>query len=278
MSTYPERGGVRADRGPRGGARRDPPTPRPRSSRLSLDRARGPGSARIRSELARGRSSEHGRPDPAGEQARRHHVGGDRLQAAAANVLEKGKGADKGPDPRDQDVIGRKLVETLGHFGVEAKIVGIVSGPHVSRYELRLAPGTKVKKVDRARQRPRLRARLDRHPHPRADPRQTGGRRRGSEQPPPHRPPRRHLRRPAGEDLAAASPGSARGSTATRSGPTSRRCRTCWSPAPPARASSGCVNAILASILMQASPNEVRFVLVDPKQVELNHYENVPTC
>ena len=39
---------------------------------------------------------------------------------------------------------------------------------------------------------------------------------------------------------------------------------------------SGCVNAILSSILMQASPNEVRLVLVDPKQVELNHYENVP--
>ncbi len=63
-----------------------------------------------------------------------------------ANALERGKG-DKGPDPRDQEVIGRKLVETLGHFGVEAKIVGVVSGPHVSRYELRLAPGIKVKKV-----------------------------------------------------------------------------------------------------------------------------------
>ena len=33
------------------------------------------------------------------------------------------------------------------------------------------------------------------------------------------------------------SPGSARASTATRSGPTWRRCRTCSSPAPPARAS-----------------------------------------
>ena len=39
---------------------------------------------------------------------------------------------------------------------------------------------------------------------------------------------------------------------------------------------SGCVNAILSSILMQASPNDVRLVLVDPKQVELNHYEHVP--
>ena len=74
-------------------------------------------------------------------------LGGDRLPAAAGERAREGQGADKGPDPRDHDAVGRKLVETLGHFGVEAKIVGIVSGPHVSRYELRLAPGTKVKKV-----------------------------------------------------------------------------------------------------------------------------------
>jgi S-DNA-T family DNA segregation ATPase FtsK/SpoIIIE len=39
---------------------------------------------------------------------------------------------------------------------------------------------------------------------------------------------------------------------------------------------SGCVNAVLASILMRATPNEVRLVLVDPKQVELNLYEHIP--
>ena len=39
---------------------------------------------------------------------------------------------------------------------------------------------------------------------------------------------------------------------------------------------SGCVNAMLASILLRASPNDVKLVLVDPKQVELNHYESVP--
>ena len=53
------------------------------------------------------------------------------------------------------------------------------------------------------------------------------------------------------------------------------RCRMCWSPAPPVRV-SGCVNAVLSSILMNSSPNDVRLVLVDPKQVELNHYETVP--
>src|SRR5205085_9137411 len=34
--------------------------------------------------------------------------------------------------------------------------------------------------------------------------------------------------------------------------------------------------AILCSILLRATPHEARFVLVDPKQVELNHYESIP--
>ncbi|MFL5981985.1 MAG: DNA translocase FtsK, partial [Gaiellaceae bacterium] len=39
------------------------------------------------------------------------------------------------------------LVQTLSHFGVDATIVGQISGPRVTRYELQLAPGTKVSKV-----------------------------------------------------------------------------------------------------------------------------------
>jgi S-DNA-T family DNA segregation ATPase FtsK/SpoIIIE len=39
---------------------------------------------------------------------------------------------------------------------------------------------------------------------------------------------------------------------------------------------SACINALLSSILLRATPHEVRLVLVDPKQVELNHYESIP--
>jgi DNA segregation ATPase FtsK/SpoIIIE, S-DNA-T family len=191
-----------------------------------------------------------------------------------AGVLERGRG-DKGPDPRDHEAVGRKLVETLGHFGVEARIIGVVSGPHVSRYELRLAPGIKVKKVTElandlayglASTDIRILA-----PIP-------GKQAVGVEVPNTRR---RMVRlgdiyagrpektsplvawlgkgidgHPVWTDLAKMPHVLVAGTTGS--------------------GKSGCINAILSSILMGASPNEVRLVLVDPKQVELNHYESVP--
>jgi len=191
-----------------------------------------------------------------------------------AKVLEKGKG-DKGPDPRDQETVGRKLVETLGHFGVEAKIVGIVSGPHVSRYELRLAPGTKVKKVTElsndlayalASTDIRILA-----PIP-------GKQAVGVEVPNT----RRRIVRLG--DIYAGRPEKTSPLVAwLGKGIDGNAVWTDLAKMPhilvagtTGSGKSGCVNAILSSILMQASPNDVRLVLVDPKQVELNHYENVP--
>jgi S-DNA-T family DNA segregation ATPase FtsK/SpoIIIE len=191
-----------------------------------------------------------------------------------AKVLEKGRG-DKGPDPRDHEAVGRKLVETLGHFGVEAKIVGIVSGPHVSRYELRLAPGTKVKKVSElandlayalASTEIRILA-----PIP-------GKQAVGVEVPNS----RRRLVRLG--DIYAGRPEKTSPLVAwLGKGIDGNAVWTDLAKMPhvlvagtTGSGKSGCVNAILSSILMHASPNDVRLVLVDPKQVELNHYENVP--
>jgi DNA segregation ATPase FtsK/SpoIIIE, S-DNA-T family len=191
-----------------------------------------------------------------------------------ARVLEKGAG-DKGPDPRDHEAIGRKLVETLGHFGVEARIVGIVSGPHVSRFELRLAPGTKVKKVTElsndlayalASTDIRILA-----PIP-------GKQAVGVEVPNT----RRRLVRLG--DIYAGRPEKTSPLVAwLGKGIDGNPVWTDLAKMPhvlvagtTGSGKSGCVNAILCSILMQASPNDVRLVLVDPKQVELNHYEHVP--
>jgi S-DNA-T family DNA segregation ATPase FtsK/SpoIIIE len=189
-------------------------------------------------------------------------------------VLERSK-ADKGPDPRDHDAIGRKLVETLGHFGVEAKIVGIVSGPHVSRFELRLAPGTKVKKVtELANDLAYALASTDIRilaPIP-------GKQAVGVEVPNT----RRRIVRLG--DIYAGRPEKTSPLVAwLGKGIDGNPVWTDLAKMPhvlvagtTGSGKSASVNAILSSILMQASPNDVRLVLVDPKQVELNHYENVP--
>ncbi|KKS96148.1 MAG: translocase FtsK protein [Microgenomates group bacterium GW2011_GWC1_43_13] len=39
---------------------------------------------------------------------------------------------------------------------------------------------------------------------------------------------------------------------------------------------SVCINAFLASLLFRASPTEVKLILVDPKRVELTHYNDIP--
>src|SRR4029078_12878136 len=62
---------------------------------------------------------------------------------AVLKVSPPAGSSTNGADQRTADT----LVTALAHFGVEATIVGQIAGPRVTRYELQLAPGTKVSKV-----------------------------------------------------------------------------------------------------------------------------------
>ena len=65
----------------------------------------------------------------------------------SVSLLKRSSTEQLRPDTAGQAKTAARLVEALGHFGVEAKIVGTVAGPHITRFELRLAPGIKMSKV-----------------------------------------------------------------------------------------------------------------------------------
>ena len=194
--------------------------------------------------------------------------------APPIKLLEKGKG-DPGPDPRERELTAKSLLEALRHFGVEARMIGMVSGPHVSRYEFQLAPGTKVSKVaalkdDLAYALASTDIRIL-APIP-------GKKAVGVEVPNQ----RRRLVRLG--DIYEGRPKSSSPLVAWLGKDVSGQ--AVWTDVAlmphvlvagtTGSGKSGCINAILSSVLLHASPNEVRLVLVDPKRVELNHYESLP--
>jgi DNA segregation ATPase FtsK/SpoIIIE, S-DNA-T family len=189
-------------------------------------------------------------------------------------LLERGKG-DPGPDMRDREATAAALLEALRSFGIEARLLGVVSGPHVSRYELQLAPGTKVSKV--AQLRDDLAYALASTdirilaPIP-------GKKAVGVEVPNQ----RRRLVR-LGDIYDGRPKGSSPLAVWLGKDVSGQSVWTDLAPMPHALVAgttgsgkSGSINAMLCSILLHASPNEVRLVLVDPKRVELNHYERLP--
>jgi len=193
----------------------------------------------------------------------------------ASKLLTRSTGEQTRPDTAGQAQTASSLVEALGHFGVQAKVIGTVAGPHITRYELRLAPGTKVAKVAQlkddlayalAATDIRILA-----PIP-------GKQAVGVEVPNLHRrivrlgdvfqePPKdwSPLTVWLGKDVAGKAIGAdlAKMPHLLVAGTTGA-------------GKSGAINAMLSSVLLRASPHEVRLVLVDPKQVELNHYESIP--
>jgi DNA segregation ATPase FtsK/SpoIIIE, S-DNA-T family len=192
-----------------------------------------------------------------------------------SRFLVRSTGEAAKPDTAGQEQVAATLIETLGHFGIDAKVIGRVTGPHITRYELRLAPGTKVAKVAQLKDdlAYALAATDIRILAPIPGKQAVGvevpnARRRivhlGDvfQDPPPDWSP---LTVWLGKDIAGRAIGAdlAKMPHLLVAGTTGA-------------GKSACVNAMLCSVLLRATPHEVRVVLVDPKQVELNHYEGIP--
>ncbi len=191
-----------------------------------------------------------------------------------ASLLQR-LGESAGESPEAIGKVSQRLVETLGHFSIPAHVIGTVSGPRVTRYELQLAPGIKVSRVaslkdDLAYALAATDVRVQ-APIP-------GKQAVGVEVPniqanyvslgdihglfPPHASPMAFW---LGKDvtgkavladlvkmvhlLIAGTTGSGK---------------------------SGCLNALISSILLRATPDDVRMIMIDPKKVELSNFNGVP--
>jgi S-DNA-T family DNA segregation ATPase FtsK/SpoIIIE len=180
-------------------------------------------------------------------------------------------------DESEVDAAGAALVSALSAHGVETRLVGRTVGPSVTRYELELGAGVKVARVTSlskdiayAMASPDVRI-LAPIPGKSAIGVEVPNRRRqlvalGDILASPEAARATHpLEVALGRDIAgrAVVANLAEMPHVLVSGSTGS-------------GKSSCINSVLTSILTRATPDQVRFILIDPKRVELGQYNDLP--
>lgn len=218
--------------------------------------------------------------EPSGSPApkrRRPPTASEKFTLPPLDLLDPPKPWDQQMQEGQMVAQAEKLESTLKHFGVEGKVTAIIPGPVVSRFELEPAPGVKISKVtgltdDLALALKALAIRIV-APVP-------GKAVIGIEIPNPKRQvvalreiladaayqkSSSHLTIALGKDIMG-SP------VVTDLG---RMPHLLIAGATGSGKSVG-LNAMILSILFKATPDEVRFLLIDPKRIELSTYEGIP--
>jgi len=192
-------------------------------------------------------------------------------------VLERGEVVDRSKAQAEIDSLGSRLQDVFDAFGLDGRVVGAERGPTLTLFEVKLAAGVSVKKLNS--QRDDLGVALGSHgvrivyPLP-------GRTTVGIEVPNLKRDPvrlkdvydgadlsweknrlpmvlgRDTLGKQAVEDLAKMPHMLIAGTTGS--------------------GKSVCLNSILLTMLLRRTPEQVRMVLIDPKQVELQLYQDIP--
>lgn len=193
------------------------------------------------------------------------------------SLLNDSKSPSRASAEAEKQAVAEKLVETLRDFKVETKVINITVGPAVTRYELQPSAGVKISKITNLADDIALNLATD------------GVR---IEAPIPNKPaigievPNKAVSvvgvkeiidspefstakskvsfavgkdiagNPVVTDIAKMPHGLIAG--ATNSG------------------KSVCINALIISILYKATPDEVKFLMIDPKMVELGNYNGIP--
>lgn len=198
-------------------------------------------------------------------------------QFPPVELLRQAKAADRGDVSDELKANAEKLVDTLRSFGVETKITDICRGPTVTRYELKPSAGVKISKITNlsddialnlAASGVRIEAPI---PNKAAV---------GIEVPnkvsntvsmreiidnPTFRSAKSKLTAGLGKDITG-------------------NCIYCDVSKMPHMLIAGatgagksvCMNSIIISILYKARPDEVKFLMIDPKKVEFAMYSGIP--
>ncbi|WP_305296493.1 FtsK/SpoIIIE family DNA translocase [Parvibacter caecicola] len=214
-------------------------------------------------------SAKKAAPAPAPEA----EASGDGFQLPSMSLLESGVGKRGGSTPEELAEVGAELQGTLEDFGVMASVVGWVEGPTVTLFKVDLPSGVRVSKVTNLTDDIALALAA---PGVRIFAPIPGTNYVGIEVPN-----RKRQTVYLPDVLAAAGPGPLQVAIGEDVEGHSIVHDLAKMPHVLIAGTTGSgksveVNAMIMSILLRATPSEVRFIMIDPKRVEFAPYEGIP--